>query len=83
MTEFKRKNAVFKYHDKEYILDKKSLYFFSDENPMRRNLVWLVNWNWFDYFIILCIVLNSILLAQIDKQDYFNVGADQSRNIKM
>jgi hypothetical protein len=56
------------------------VYIFSRDNCLRQNLVWLVKWKWFDNFIILCILLNSITLAVNDNSKYYNTDADQEFN---
>uniref|UniRef100_K3WVK7 Ion transport domain-containing protein n=1 Tax=Globisporangium ultimum (strain ATCC 200006 / CBS 805.95 / DAOM BR144) TaxID=431595 RepID=K3WVK7_GLOUD len=46
-----------------------SLFLLNTKNPFRYYLVWIVEWKWFDRFILLCIVANSIILAFRDYQD--------------
>lgn len=45
---------------------KTSLFCLSDKNPCRKGFVWIATWSWFDNFVTLAIILNSILLASTD-----------------
>ena len=72
----RKKSAVYYFFDKEFILDKRALYIFSRSNPIRTWLVWLTKSKWFDYFIILCILLNAILLAIGERDEYYDRNAD-------
>ena len=47
--------------------DPNSCYCISHKNCLRQKIVWLTNWSYFDHFISLVIILNSILLGM---QDY-------------
>ena len=79
-TFIKSENAFYIYHGQEYTLDIRSLYLFKKGNCLRDMLVWLVKWQWFENFIILCIIANSILLTQQDMTNYYNEDADQTKN---
>ena len=46
--------------------DKKSLYLLDHTYRLRYALVWLIEWVWFDRFITIVIILNSILFATHD-----------------
>lgn len=63
-------NGVFDFHNQPepYQFSKMSLFCLSDTNPCRRGFVWLATWRWFDYFVTLAIILNSIMLASTDYQ---------------
>eukprot|EP00404_Azadinium_spinosum_P034973 CAMPEP_0180647298 /NCGR_PEP_ID=MMETSP1037_2-20121125/50232_1 /TAXON_ID=632150 /ORGANISM="Azadinium spinosum, Strain 3D9" /LENGTH=139 /DNA_ID=CAMNT_0022671781 /DNA_START=85 /DNA_END=501 /DNA_ORIENTATION=+ len=53
-------------HGKEKQVCRKSLYLFpvdDDWGLFRRCVISIVEWRWFDLFILLCIVFNSVLLA--------------------
>jgi len=50
----------------------RSLYIFSANNPIREGCVYLALNKWFDAFILLCIIANSVILAM---QDYEDVGS--------
>ena len=39
---------------------------FSNTNKFRQVIVWLITWKYFDYFVILIIVTNSIFLGMYD-----------------
>lgn len=55
----------------------KSLYCISYKNKCRKKLVWLVEWRWFEIFITILIILNSILLGVYD---YKNQNSNSYRN---
>ena len=77
---FNKFEAEFHMHGKTFYLAKSSLNLFGEKNKLRRALVWLVKWNWFENFIILCIVANSILLALKDYSDYYKSDFDAQWN---
>jgi hypothetical protein len=52
----------------DYEFSKTSLFCFTDENCLRRGLVWFMTWKWFENFITFAIVLNSLMLASTDYQ---------------
>eukprot|EP00347_Sterkiella_histriomuscorum_P008485 403344914 len=62
-------NAIFTVHGKIVQYSKKSLFFFEQENTLRKALVWLTEWRYFDRFIMLIILVNSICLAMFDYSD--------------
>ena len=75
MDKLTRQNyGVFYVHNKldPVILSKTSLFIMSDQNCLRKLFVWLIEWKFFDYFITLAIVLNSILLATTDFEARYN-----------
>lgn len=51
---------------------KTSLFCLKDTNPCRKGFVWLATWAWFDYFVTLAIILNSIMLASTDYEIRLN-----------
>lgn len=51
------------------IYDKKSCYLFKHDGWIRKKIVWLSCWPWFDNFIITLILVNSIMLALFDYKD--------------
>ena len=57
---------MFRFHGSPIYYSKTSLFCLSDQNGFRKALVWLSSWRFFDYFITLAILLNSILLASTD-----------------
>ncbi|DBA01467.1 TPA: hypothetical protein N0F65_005586 [Lagenidium giganteum] len=59
----------FEVHGQKRRFVNNSLFFLNTTNPFRLKLVWLVEWKWFDRFILLCIVANSIALGLRDYQD--------------
>jgi len=56
-------------HGRIYKFSKDSLGLFSNKSAFRKKVVWLVTWNMFDYFIIACILVNSIFLGMMDYTD--------------
>ena len=60
------KGGLFTAHGEEYVFDKKSLWLFPATSKFRKFIVWLIIWPWFDYFILACILANSINLAMYD-----------------
>ena len=42
---------------------KNALGFIPNTNPIRKKIVWLITWKYFEYFIIFLIVTNSIILG--------------------
>ena len=44
----------------------------TDQNPLRKLFVWLIEWSWFENFITLSIILNSVLLASTDYKKRLN-----------
>ena len=59
----------FNVHGKKKKFAECSLGIFSTQSQFRQKVVWLVEWKWFDRFILACIVINSIILAMQDYQD--------------
>ena len=55
-----------------YEYSKTSFWCLTDENCLRKAFVWMATWKWFDYFITLAIVLNSIMLASTDYEPRLN-----------
>jgi hypothetical protein len=60
------KSALFEVHEKRLFLDKRTLFVFDHTYKIRKAVVWITEWKWFERFIILCIILNSICLAIAD-----------------
>jgi hypothetical protein len=44
----------------------RSLWCFHYTNCLRRKIIWLVTWKWFDHFITTVILVNSIMLGLKD-----------------
>lgn len=72
MDLIRRLGGVFNCHGDEYIFSKTSLFCLSDQNFLRKALVWLSTWKWFDAFITLSIILNSFMLASTDYEIRLN-----------
>ena len=62
-------NAVYRFHGRQIIKMKKSLFIFDRDTAIRKAFVWFVEWQWFDRFITFVILLNSLLLAFTDYQE--------------
>lgn len=60
-------HGYFEVHGKKVTYAKRSLFILGDTNYLRKKIVWLIEWKWFDRFITFVILLNSIMLAM---QDY-------------
>lgn len=58
--------GFFTAHGEEYVFDKRSLWLFPATWKLRKLIVWIIVWPWFDYFILVCILANSINLALYD-----------------
>lgn len=64
-------NAVFTVNGVEYLYMRRSLFCLGQSNSLRKLLVHIMVNKWFDRFITLCIILNSILLASKEyEQNY-------------
>jgi len=60
------KQGVFRVRGSEYIYDPKSLCLFPHTCATRKFIVSIIVSTWFDYFILACILANSINLALYD-----------------
>ena len=69
----KQNTGFFYVHGKRVIYDKRSLGCFSHESWFREQIVWLTEWQWFDTFILIIILVNSICMAAYDFQDPQNL----------
>ena len=56
-------NSIIK--EKDDYVDPKSLYLFTPDNKIRRFCRFLIEWRPFEWFIMIMIILNSILLSMI------------------
>jgi hypothetical protein len=63
------KSAYFEYHGKKFEYDIRALFIFPGYFPIRKWLVWLTAWKWFDNFITIVILANSLMLAFTDYED--------------
>lgn len=62
-------SAHFEFHGKKMEYDIRSLFVFPGGFPVRVWLVWLTEWKWFENFITLVILANSIMLSFTDYGD--------------
>jgi hypothetical protein len=78
------KSSHFSFHGKELEYDIRSLFILHGNWRLRRWLVWLVEWKWFENFITLVILANSVMLACTDYGDRL-YGEDyiSQRNLNM
>lgn len=69
-----RKSGLFYVHNEhDYVCyDKNSLFILNYNNPIRWSLVWLIEQKWFDRFITIVIILNSILFATHDFHERYD-----------
>ena len=70
-------------HGKELRLEKFSICVFSEKSKVRRASVWLAKWKYFERFIIVCILLNSLVLARKDYTHVYDKSVDTSWNQKL
>lgn len=62
----------FRAHETDFKFAKFSLGIFSNQNKLRKHLVWLITWKYFEIFITCMIILNSVLLGMMDYTDKEN-----------
>jgi len=67
--------ATFSVHGKNVFRDPTALYLFPHTCRARYYIVWLTEWKWFDRFITIVILVNSVLLAIRDYSSRLK-GAD-------
>ena len=72
------RGAMFEVHQKRLLLDKRTLFIFDHTFKIRKAVVWITEWKWFERFIILCIVVNSVCLAIADYKTRLAVENYQS-----
>lgn len=56
-------------HEKTVMYDRRSLFIFDRSFWIRKKVVWLIEWKWFDNFVTLIILANSIALAMTDYKE--------------
>lgn len=61
--------AEYNFHGEPTYFSPTSLFCLSEQNVIRRRIVWLITWAWFDRVITIVIVINSVLLAIRDYTD--------------
>jgi hypothetical protein len=59
---------VFHVHHKDRLLCNRSLFIFDLYGPVRQHGLWIVEWKWFDRFILFLILFSSTLLALNDSR---------------
>lgn len=59
----------FYFHEKWTQMSPNSLWIFGHENPLRRLIIWVILHKYFDAFIVLLIMTNSIMLGIMDYDD--------------
>lgn len=65
----KKKTHVFKFHGSTQEVDKRAFFIVPATFPLRKWVIWLASWQWFEWFIIALIILNSLSLAFFDYSD--------------
>jgi hypothetical protein len=68
-AEKERRNGKFRVHGKTVVYERKSLFFLDSDFKLRKGIVWLIEWNWFDRFITAVILGNSVMLAMTDYKE--------------
>ena len=76
-------NAVFIVKGDKKYFSKKSVMCLTETNPVRIVLVHIIVNPWFDHFITLCIVVNSIILASRDNSGNYIPGYESDWNAKI
>ena len=59
-------------HQKHLLMARNSCCCLNEKNKLRRYIVWFIEWKYFEYFILLLIILNAILLGIRDYTDRDN-----------
>jgi len=78
------RSSYFEVHDKKLEYDIRALFILPGKFPVRKWLVWLTSWKWFDNFITLVILANSIMLSFTDYGDrLYGDGYFSQRNANM
>ena len=72
---FETFGATFDVHGKVVHRDPNAFYIFPHTCTLRKHIIWFTEWKWFDRFITLVILVNSILLAIRDYEARLK-GAD-------
>jgi len=62
-------DVSFLVHGKRYKFSKNSLGLFSNKNPFRIVIVWIITWHVFQKMILILIILSSISLGMKDYLD--------------
>ena len=63
---FRQFNGIFYCHEKQIVYSRHSFLCLGDSNVIRNMAVWLVNWSFFNHFILASIMVNSFVLAATD-----------------
>jgi hypothetical protein len=58
--------AIFEVHSQVHYFTPYSLFCLTNKHQVRRWAVWIVTWKWFDHFITIVILVNSVILAMHD-----------------
>jgi hypothetical protein len=56
----------FHVHGKDIKYMDNALFCLTAENKLRKAVVWLIEWKWFDQFLTLCILINALNIASSD-----------------
>ena len=75
-----KKGSEFYFHNDTFTYTPNSLFCFSDQNKIRRWIIWLHTWQWFDHFITVVILFNSVLLAMRSYDDRLTEEYDPAWN---
>lgn len=72
--------GAFECHNQVHHFSPKSLFCCSNGNRVRKWVVWLITWKWFDHFVTVVILGNSVILAMRDYGDRLNSAYVSDRN---
>ena len=75
-----KKNAIFVVQKKNHFLMKKTCGCLDEKSPFRRFLAQIVLNTYFDNFVTICIIVNSIMLATRDYTSKYDVDFESSQN---
>lgn len=70
----------FEVHGKVVFYDERSLFCLHSSYTIRKKLVWLVEWKWFENFVTAIILANSVTLALNDYHDRLEENYQSKRN---
>ena len=69
----KKIHGIFNVHGESFVYDRRSLFLFTPDNPLRKAIVWLVTSKWFKNFILLTILFNSVTIGLETKEMRVNL----------
>ena len=76
-------NAIFVVNGQNHHFAKKSCLWLTDKSLIRRVLAQIIIRPWFDHFITICILINSIMLATRDYRGNYDPDFESEWNVKV